>query len=112
DRTWRARPPETRGEVEIREFVTTWDLPRAWNPLGGPILVSSSEVGEIMDVGEMTVREARQLEGIDEVREGGGAFDTRPVPFGYYRVTYIGTVAHFRERDTGRGGTGGGYDAD
>jgi hypothetical protein len=60
----------------------------------------------------MTVGDARALEGTEEVREGGGAFDTRPVPFGYYRIVYSGTVVHFQERDTCRGGTGAGGDGD
>jgi RHS repeat-associated protein len=112
DRTWRGLPSDRCGNVEITERVVTWDMPYAWNLLGNPTMVSSWDNPDRMDVGVMTVGDARTLEGTEEVCEGGGAFDTRPVPFGYYRIVYVGTVVHFQERDTCRGGTGGGGDAD
>ncbi len=100
DLRWRGIPLDTRGNVQITERCTTYDMPCAWNLFASePIEVGSATHPEWMDLGSMTAREARELHGVDEVREGGGAFDTRPgPPFGYYRVTIFSTEVRFEEQ--------------
>jgi hypothetical protein len=99
DPTWRGLPEDRQGRVEVTERLITYDLPRTWYLLGDRIYRGSVTLPEWMDLGEMTVREAREFEGIDEVHEGGIAFALPPVPFGYYRITVVRSVARFNGHD-------------
>ncbi len=97
DRSWRGLPPDRTGRVEITEVITTYDMPQVWNFFANrPIVVSSWTNPEWMDLGDMTVREARELEGVNDIHEGDVALAGRPgPPFGYYRIIVTSTVARF-----------------
>jgi hypothetical protein len=88
-RTWRDAPGSDVGRVEMMIEYRLVDFPRFWNLTGRNTLVASDDSSEgWLDLGEMTVAEARQLEGLADVWEAGGLWTGAP-PVGYYRQTLV-----------------------
>ena len=103
DRTWRGLPADRSGRVEITEVTQYQDLPRFYNLFNVNLsvrrpLFHSETNPEWMQLGTMTVREARELEGAVEVVENPPmSIFTRPPPIGYYRIRVTYIIARFVE---------------
>jgi hypothetical protein len=102
DRSWRGFHPDTIGRAEWGYHIVVNDRPHAWNLLGEVRQVSNMPAPPLSwtDLGEVTVGDVRDLDGIIEERHVGRAavFLAGEAPFGYWReVTFLSVIRFTRQ---------------
>jgi hypothetical protein len=96
DRSWRGWPGGEEGEVQLGEAFVLREMPSALNPFGSERILRTWYGTEWIGVGEMTVAEARELEGLESIDYVGSivGYSERP-SFGHYWQVERSTVVRF-----------------